>query len=65
MVGLNLMYKDLKSTFTLVEAIISLKTDVRAIADIMARGEGDLAFEDLYMSIMNTLTTLETNESKA
>ena len=54
-------YKYLPEHFNIRDVVLSLRADMRAIADIMARGEGDIAFEDVYLSIMNTLRDLEKN----
>jgi hypothetical protein len=54
-------YKYLPEHFSLQDACKSLRADVSAICEIMARGEGDIAFEDLLLSIMNTLRDLERN----
>lgn len=52
-------YKYLPDVFKAKEAIASLRADMRAICEIMARGEGEVAFEDIYLSIMNTLRDME------
>lgn len=52
-------YRHLPDSFTMKDAISSLRGDLVAIAEIFARGEGDVAFEDVYLSILNTLRDLE------